>query len=112
MVSPDEQRQDRPSHALDRVQALSREGKVNFTKAVQRDTKNLEYPPDEVFECLSSLQAENFRHSILYPNSQQWLDVYVTRWRRDSGTVDPLYIKLALGHGCLTVVLFSFHRPR
>jgi len=112
MVSPDEKRQDWPSHSLARVQELAREGKVNFTRSVQRDTKSLEYPPDEVFECLAKLHADDFEESILYPDSPQWLDVYVTKWCRDSGTVDPLYIKFALSRSCLIVVLFSFHRPR
>ncbi len=112
MVSPDEQRQHWPSHALDRVQELAREGKVKFTPAVQRDTKNLDYPPDEVFDCLCSLQSGNFKTSIRYANSPLWHDVYTVDWRRENGTVDSLYIKLALAKNCLAVVLFSFHRPR
>lgn len=112
MVSPDERRQDWPSHSLDRVQELACEEKVNFTRNAQRDSKNLGYPPDEVYECLARLKAEDFKESILYTDSLLWHDVYIVDWCREDGTVDPLYIKLALSRSCLIVVLFSFHRPR
>jgi len=111
MVSSDEKR-DWPSYSLARVQELAREGSVKFTPGVQRDSKNLGYPPDEVYECLAALKVEDFKGSILYPGSPLWHDVYLVDWSREDGTVDPLYIKLALSRSCLVVVLFSFHRPR
>jgi hypothetical protein len=112
MVSPESSRKKHPEHALDRVRALSREGIVKFTPSVQRDTKNLGYPPDEVYQCLAALQSDDFVESILYEGSAVWNDVYRLTWRRGNGTKDPLYVKLALAANRGSVVLFSFHRPR
>lgn len=100
-----------PSYSLDRVKELAKADRIQYIgKGVPKDIDGLGFTTMHVKECLCELTAGDFRESIKYSNRKKRLDVYVTRFLGPSGLSVPLYIKLSLSDGCLSVSLFSFHR--
>lgn len=113
MVIQTTERRDFAAYDLQRVRELAASGRVRFAgRAALRDSENLGYAPDDVWQCLCALTPDLFKHSECYPPASKWHDVYGMRWRSPGGAVDDLYIKLRLGDGCLLVQLCSFHRDR
>ena len=105
-------KQDFPAYSLDLVRSLAAEGKVLTSPTAQRDYENLGYGPDEVYECLASLEDADFDSSVLYGETARRLDVYKVRRVSPTGQLDNLYIKFELVKKLICVRLVSFHRER
>lgn len=113
MVNQGDERRNRPEYSLDRIRQLAKSGKVVFgSRRVELDCDNLGYSPEEIYECVASLEPDDFRQSVKYPNRRFWMDEYRLRWRSNSGHIDPLYFKLHLNRDVIIVILDSIHRDR
>lgn len=110
MVSSDEQRRDYPRYNLDEVCRLAGQGKINYAiLKVEYNVQDLDYTLDEVCLCLRSLRPDDFKESILYPDADKWLDVYLVDLRGPTGDIDKLYVKLRVARGAINIHLHSFH---
>ena len=106
-----EQRRNRPEFSLEAIRRLASQKKIVYASdRVIRDVKNLDYSLDDVCECLSLLQKDHYRNSVMYSGKGGWLDEYLITFQGPGGYSDPLYIKLKLNRNCITIVLCSFHR--
>jgi len=109
MVSSKEERRDKKEYSLDRIRELSERGDVMYLSSrVTRDVENLNYSPDDVHQCLSCLEEENYRGTVRY-DSKPWLDEYLISYTGPTGHTDNLYIKLKLNCDCVVIQLASFH---
>lgn len=114
MVNEKDQRRDFPSYHLGRIVELAEAGKVAYiNSSVLRDTENYGYSPAAVHNCLAMLLPGDFRHSVLYEDTKDWLDVYkIGVINLDAKQRDDLYVKLKLNRSCILVLLCSFHPDR
>jgi Motility quorum-sensing regulator, toxin of MqsA len=110
MVTPCTERRDKSEWSLSRIHELAAAQAIIYSSSrVQNTTSNLGYGIEAVCECLLKLTPGHFQHSVLYPDSKYWLDVYCIRYRGPTDQDDPLYIKLRLNRDCIQIVLCSFH---
>jgi hypothetical protein len=113
MVNPKPERLPYPHWSLERICELAAEGRVRYAGTrVTYDIDNLGLAPDDVCDCLKTLDASCFQHSERYVDGGAWHDVYLRAWAPQRRKPDDLYIKLRLDHGCVTVELCSFHQTR
>jgi Motility quorum-sensing regulator, toxin of MqsA len=104
MVTQDEERRLAPTCNLDTVKQLAAQGSVSYVGGqVQKDIDALGLDDEGVCARLRALQPSHYDHSIKYPGSNLWLDVYL---------IAGLYVKFKLDRKCLTVALHSFHPER
>jgi len=113
MVNQIAEERSSPQFSLTRIRELARGGCVRYAYArVTCDIENLGYSPDDVQQCLASLEERHFRRSIRYEEQNFWLDEYLITYDSPSGCTDNLYIKLKLNRDCILILLSSFHRER
>jgi len=113
MVTQGDERRDSPKYSLNRIRQLAQSGQVVFgSRRVELDCHNLGYSPEEIHECIASLQPDDLRQSVRYSNRRFWMDEYRLRWRSNSGHLDPLYFKLHLNRDVIIVIVDSIHRDR
>ena len=109
MVSDTEERRDNRAYALERIKELAERKKVMYLSSrVTRHVENLGFSPDDVCDCIASLQSENYRSTVRYDGGP-WLDEYLISYTGPTGHTDDLYIKLKLKRGCVIIQLASFH---
>ncbi len=113
MVSSKPERKTRPEYSLDRIRELARSAQVAYgSRRVEMDCQNLGYGPEDICECIASLEAQDFRGAVRYEHRPFWMDEYRIRWRSAAGASDTLYLKLHLNRDMIIVTLDSFHRNR
>lgn len=122
MVSPeggDPEIKNSAEYSLEQIRSLAQRGMVRYgSRTVMRDVENLSYAPEDVHQCLQTLNQCHFQQSLRYAPGGPWLDVYhitynvPTGENAPTGDVDDLYIKLKLDRDCVVVILASFHRKR
>ena len=113
MVTSQPERKTTPEYCLDRIRDLASSGQVAYgARRVEIDCENLGYGPEEVCECIASLEAGDFVGAVSYRNRPFWMDEHQIRWRSAAGTADQLYLKLHLNRNMIIVTLDSFHRNR
>lgn len=92
---------------------MAAQGNVRYLSSrVTVDVENLEFTPDDVHECLRTLEERHFRGSVRYEGSRGWLDEYLITCKGQHEISDNLYIKLKLGRDSIWIGLASFHRER
>jgi hypothetical protein len=65
-----------------------------------------------VCRCLASLTEAHYHGSVLYANTDIWLDEYKIRFSNTPKYTDELYIKLKITENTIQLILASFHRNR
>ncbi len=108
-MPPKHERRSSPEYSLARVRELAASQCVNLTLRSTADSQDLSYSFEEVCECLSELQPQDFDHSVAYESNHFWLDVYKMRNKTSRSRIDDLYIKIRLNRDCITVIVHSFH---
>lgn len=112
MVSREEKRTT-PEYSLARVRELAEKGMVSYASSrVEHNVFELGYSPEDVHDCLASLESVHFKESILYPSRSFWMDVYLRPFVSISaprGQIDDLYVKFSLNRDLIVIHLHSFH---
>ncbi len=111
MVDPGRgEKRDAPEYSLDAVRRLAEFRQIEYRgRKVPRDVARLGFNLDDVCQCLQTLQAHHFAHSVRYENFRRWHDVYKPRYQMSDGRAIDLYIKLRLSRDCIVIELCSFH---
>jgi Motility quorum-sensing regulator, toxin of MqsA len=101
---------DKPECALARIKELAAQQAVILGgRRVQNHIANLRYSFEAVCECLTQLSLAHFTQSERYTPDGPWHDIFLMTYRGPANCDDSLYIKLRLDHGCVNILLFSFH---